>query len=281
MRGGAELIEFLKQKAKTIRRDSIEMIRAGGMGWLGGSFSQADIVAALVFHHMRHDPKNPEWPQRDRLIVSKAHCCETIYAALAESGYFSKKEYESYGKLGALLQAHTDRRVPGIEYSGGSLGQGLSFALGQALTARMEAPRDSSNLRATGFRVFCIVGDGESNEGQVWEAAMAAAHYRVDNLVVLVDHNKFQSSGSVEERMNYTPLREKWRSFGWDTIEIDGHSFDEILKALERADGVRDAPHAIIAHTVKGKGVPEFENRNLHFCPISDEMYARALEALR
>ena len=281
MKQGEERSRFLEQKAKIIRRDAVEIIRAGGTGWLGGSFSQADIVTALVFHHMRHDPENPQWAERDRLIVSKAHCCETVYAALAESGYFSKREYESYGKIGALLQAHTDRRVPGVEYSGGSLGQGLSFALGQALTARIGAPKDSSGRAEARFRVFCILGDGESNEGQVWEAGMAAAHYQVDNLVAIVDHNKFQSGGSVEERMNMMPLREKWISFGWDTVEIDGHSIDEILGALERADGVAGAPHAIIAHTIKGRGVPAFENANLHFCSVTDEMYSQALAALQ
>jgi transketolase len=281
MKKGKDGIAFLEEKAKVIRRDAVEMIRAAGTGWLGGSFSQADIVATLFFHHMRHDPKRPDWDDRDRLIVSKAHCCETVYAALAESGYFSKKEYASYGKDGALLQAHTDRRVPGVEYSGGSLGQGLSFALGQALVARMGASKDSFGRPINRFRVFCILGDGESNEGQVWEAAMAGAHYRVDNLVAIVDHNRFQSSGSVEERMNTVPLREKWLSFGWDTVEIDGHDIGAILNALERTDGVRGVPHAIVAHTVKGRGVPAFENANFHFCPITDEMYAQAMTALK
>ena len=281
MKQGGDRSRFLEQKAKIIRRDAIEMIRASGMGWLGGSFSQADILTALVFHHMRHDPKKPQWAERDRLIVSKAHCCETVYAALAEAGYFSKREYESYGRLGALLQAHTDRRVPGVEYFGGSLGQGLSFGLGQALTARIGAPKDSSGRSVARFRVFCIIGDGESDEGQVWEAGMAAAHYHVDNLVAIVDHNKFQSSGSVEERMNTMPLREKWISFGWDTVEIDGNNIDEILVALERADGSTGAPHAIIAHTIKGRGVPAFEKSNLHFCSITDEMYSQALAALQ
>ncbi len=274
MKQGEGRLRILEQKAKIIRRDAIEIIRAGGKGWLGGSFSQADIITALVFHHMKHKPENPQWAERDRLIVSKAHCCETVYAALAESGYFSKKEYKSYGKIGALLQAHTDRRVPGVEYSGGSLGQGLSFGLGQALTARIGAPKAR-------FRVFCILGDGESDEGQVWEAGMAAAHYHVDNLVAIVDHNKFQSCGSVEERMNTMPLRDKWISFGWDTVEINGNSIDEILSALERADNITGAPHAIIAHTIKGKGVPAFEDGNLHFCSITDEMYSQALAALQ
>lgn len=265
---------FLEEKAKIVRRDAIDMMRAGGGGWLGGSFSQADIISALLFHHMKHDPKRPEWEERDRLIVSKAHSCETVYSALAEAGYFSKEEYKRYGQRGALLQAHTDRGVPGVEYSGGSLGQGLSFALGQALVARM----GSSTPR---YRVFCILGDGESNEGQVWEAAMAAVHYRVDNLVAFVDHNRFQSSGRVEERMNDLPLLKRWDGFGWDAVEIDGHDMSAILEALERADGNPGTPHAIIARTVKGRGVPEFENKNLHFSAISDEMYEQAMAVLK
>ena len=275
-----KLIKALAEKAKTLRRDAVEMIKAGESGWIGGSFSQADIVTALVFHHMKHDPKNPQWADRDRLIVSKAHCCETVYAALGEAGYFSKKEFANYGQFGALLQAHTERIVPGIEYSGGSLGQGLSFALGEALAARIEAPKDKSGKPVPRFRVFCIIGDGESNEGQVWEAIMAAAHYKVDNLVAIVDHNKFQSGATVAERINLMPLSEKWRVFGWDTTEIDGHNFNEILGALENAAKVKGRPSAIIAHTTKCKGVPSFEHKNLHFCALSDEMYAEAIKAL-
>ncbi len=275
-----KLIKALAEKAKTLRRDAVEMIKAGESGWIGGSFSQADIVTALVFHHMKHDPKNPQWADRDRLIVSKAHCCETVYAALGEAGYFSKKEFANYGQFGALLQAHTERIVPGIEYSGGSLGQGLSFALGEALAARIEAPKDKSGKPVPRFRVFCIIGDGESNEGQVWEAIMAAAHYKVDNLVAIVDHNKFQSGATVAERINLMPLSEKWRVFGWDTTEIDGHNFNEIFGALENAAKVKGRPSAIIAHTTKCKGVPSFEHKNLHFCALSDEMYAEAIKAL-
>ena len=276
-----KLIKELEGKAKILRRDAIEMIKAGESGWVGGSFSQADIITALYFHHMKHDPQNPEWEDRDRLIVSKAHCCETVYTALGEAGYFPKKEYQSYGKLGAVLQAHTERIVPGVEYSGGSLGQGLSFALGEALAARIGAPKDKSGRPLPRFRVFCIVGDGESDEGQIWEAALAAAHYKVDNLIAIVDHNKFQSSGKVEERINLAPLPEKWQAFGWDVAEIDGHNFNEILSALEKADEVQGKPHVIIAHTVKCKGVPSFEHKNLHFCKLTDDMYAEAIEALK
>lgn len=276
-----KVIKKLEEKAKILRRDAVEMIRAGESGWVGGSFSQADIIAALMFHHMKHDPRNLQWEERDRLIVSKAHCCETVYAALGEAGYFSKKEYQSYGKFGATLQAHTERKVPGVEYSGGSLGEGLSFALGEALAARIDASKDASGRPMPRFRVFCIVGDGESNEGQIWEAVMASTHYKADNLVAIVDHNKFQSSGTVEERINMMPMAEKWQAFGWDTTEINGHDFNDILSALEKADKVKGKPHAIIAHTIKCKGVPSFEHKNLHFCKLSDEQYAEAIEALK
>jgi transketolase len=276
----AELLNDLQNKAKTIRRESIRMIKAAGLGWVGGSFSQADIVTALVFHHMKHNPKDPKWADRDRLIVSKAHCCETVYAALGEAGYFSKAEFDKYGKLGAILQAHTERTAPGVEYSGGSLGQGLSFALGEALSARIGAPKDINGRPIPRFRVFCILGDGECNEGQVWEAVMAAAHYKVDNLVAIVDHNKYQSGAKVVDRIDWTPVAPKFAAFNWDTVEIDGHDFNQILGVLERADKTPGKPHAIIANTIKCKGVPSLENKNVHFCAITDEIYQDAMKAL-
>jgi transketolase len=275
------LIKKLEEKAKIIRRDAITMIKAGGLGWVGGSFSQADIIATLVFHTMKHDPKNPSLEDRDRLIVSKAHCCETVYAALGEAGYFSKEEYQHYGKYGAKLQAHTEKTTPGIEYSGGSLGQGLSFALGQAMAARIDAPKDSAGKPIPRYRVFCILGDGELDEGQVWEAVMAAAHYKVDNLYAFVDHNKYQSGGRVVDRINITPLAVKWRAFGWHTEEINGHNFEEILNAIDRAEKTPGRPHVIIAHTIKCKGVPTLENKNVHFCKLTDEMYEEAVKALK
>lgn len=267
------LISHLKEKALTVRKDALLLMKQSGICWIGGSFSQADIVTALVFHHMRHDPKKPQWEDRDRLIVSKSHCCETVYAALAESGYFSKDLYYSYAKCNAVLQAHTDRKAPGIEYSGGSLGQGLSFSIGEALGAR--------EANATRYRVFCIMGDGELDEGQAWEGIMSAAHYKVDNLIAIIDHNKFQSTAEISVKLNIEPISEKWRTFGWDVTEIDGHDFKQILAALERADSVTGKPHVIIAHTVMTKGVPAFENKNYHWAWLSDEMYAQAMEALK
>ena len=274
-----KLIKELEGKAKILRRDAIEMMKAGEFGWVGGSFSQADIITALYFHRMKHDHKNPEWEDRDRLIVSKAHCCETVYAALGEMGYFPREEFSSYGKLGATLQAHTERAVPGVEYSGGSLGQGLSFAVGEALAARIGAPKDQSGRPMPHYRVFCILGDGECDEGQVWEAAMAAAHYKIDKLTAFVDHNEFQSSGTVSERMGLEPLAEKWRAFGWDAVEIDGHNFLQILNALDEADNHKKQPSMIILNTVKGKGVSFMENNvDFHGVPPNEMEYNIAME---
>ena len=276
-----KLIQELVVKAKMVRKDSVEMLKAAGYGWIAGSFSQADIITALVFHHMKHDPQNPQWENRDRLIISKAHCCETVYAALGEAGYFSKKEFMSYGRLGGLLQAHTERTVPGIEYSGGSLGQGLSFAFGEALGARIGMTENGSGRPIPRFRVFCIVGDRECDEGQIWEAALTASHYQVDNLTAFVDYNELQSSGDKSDRLNLETLAERWRAFGWKVTDIDGHNLTEILGALERTDKITGKPKVIIAHTVKSKGVPSFECRNLHFCKFTDDMYAEAIKELQ
>ena len=268
-----ELLKSLKEKAKILRRHAVTMIKSSGIGWLGGSFSEAEIITALYFHHMKHTPKDPKWLERDRLIISKAHSCEMVYAALAETGYFSKEEFSSYGRIDAMLQAHTDRRtVPGVEFSGGSLGQGLSFSIGEALAAKIDTSDRS---------IFCILGDGECDEGQIWEAAMTAAHYKLDNLTVLLDHNKFQSTDEVARKMNLDPLGEKWRAFGWHVIEIDGHELKQILDTLDFIGEIKYKPHIIICHTVKGKGVPAFEGKNLHFVKVTDEMYAEAMSALQ
>lgn len=267
-----KIIKMLEEKAKILRKYTLIMIKSAGIGWLGGSFSEAEIVTALYFHHMRHNPQDPNWNERDRLVVSKAHCCEMVYAALGEAGYFPKDEFQKYGKMGAMLQAHTDKRtVPGIEYSGGSLGEGLSFAVGQALAAKIDGMK---------YRVYCILGDGECDEGQVWEAAMFAAHYKLDNLTVLLDHNKFQSTGAVRDKIVLDPLTKKWDSFGWYVIEIDGHDFKQLLDALDKVGQVEGRPQIIVCHTIKGKGVPAFEGKNLHFVKVTDEMYNEALKFL-
>jgi transketolase len=275
-----ELVKNLEAKSKILRRHSIQMIKAAGKGWIGGSFSEAEIMTSLIFHQMKHDPKNPNWAERDRLVLSKAHCCEIHYAALAEAGYFSKESFFSYGKFGGLLQPHSERTVPGVDYSGGSLGIGLSFAVGQALAAKIDAHKDSTQRTLPRYRVYCIIGDGECNEGQIWEAAMAAAHYRLDNLIAIIDKNEYQSTGPVVEIMNTKSLADKWKSFSWNTLEIDGHEVKQILDALDMADNNFGSPSVIIAHTIKGKGVPSFEGK-IHFTNLTEEMYQEAMKALR
>jgi transketolase len=230
---------------------------------------------------MRIDPAKPRWQDRDRLIISKAHCCETVYSALALRGFFGLHELTSYGKINATLQAHVNRKAKGVDFSGGSLGQGLSFALGSALAARIESPKDSTGRVLPRFRVFCILGDGECDQGQVWEAAMAAAHYEVDNIIAIVDNNKYQRALPVADTMNLEPFADKWRAFNWDVHEINGHDFTEILTELNKANQVNGKPHVIIAHTVKCKGVPSFMNKNLHYCTLTDDMYEEAIKALK
>jgi len=274
-----KLIKDLEEKAKTLRRHTISMINDAGMGWIGGSFSETEIITCLLFHHMKHDPKKPDWSERDRLILSKAHCCEMLYAALGEAGYFSKEHFNSYGKFGALLQAHSQTTTPGVEYSGGSLGTGLSFAVGEALATKIDRSGKSPNSQ--GFNVYCILGDGECDEGQVWEAALAASHFELDNLAAIIDRNDYQSTGKVVDIMRLEPFTEKWRDFSWHVIDIDGHDIAQIIDALNEANNTPDKPTAIIAHTIKGKGVPSFEERRLHFTKITDEMYSEAMEVLK
>lgn len=273
-----ELINNLEEKAKLLRRHTIEMIRNAGKGWIGGSFSEAEIFTALFFYHMRIDPQNPNWPDRDRLILSKAHCCEMHYAALGEAGYFPKKYFTTYGKFGGILQAHSQRTVPGVDYSGGSLGTGLSFAVGEAIAAKLFS-RKTSNGTIPRNRVYCIIGDGECDGGQIWEAALSAAHYKLGNITTIIDRNRYQSTGPVDAIMEIEPLSEKWRSFLWNVIEVDGHNIGQILDGLEASKKITDIPSIIIANTVKGKGVPSFENK-VHFSPLTEDMYNEAMKAL-
>ena len=283
--GNDELVKNLEVKARKLRLASLFVMKEMGIGWLGGSFSSADVVTALLFHRMRHDPKNPQWPERDRLIISKGHSCELVYAALAEAGYFPREELKTYSHPGARLQTHVNIRTPGIDYSGGSLGLGLSFAVGSAAGAYIQTAEANlaapTRSHAPRYRVYCIVGDGECNEGQVWEAAANGSHYRLDNLTAIIDHNHFQSTGAVEKKLNMLSLAEKFRSFGWEVREIDGNNMGEVIKTLDWAAGVQGKPQAIIAQTVKGKGMPTYENTNCHFVKITDEMIKIGQEALK
>ncbi|MGO0121942.1 transketolase [Desulfothermobacter acidiphilus] len=248
-----ELLARLQVKAKELRRHVVRMTAAAGSGHPGGSLSAADIVATLYFAVLRLDPAHPTAPDRDRFILSKGHAAPLLYAALAERGFFPPAELLTLRKLGSRLQGHPDmRKLPGVEMSTGSLGQGLSVGVGMALAGRLDG-RD--------YRVYVLLGDGECQEGQVWEAAMAAAHYRLDNLVAILDYNGLQIDGPVSEVMNLEPVADKWRAFGWQVQEIDGHDFGQILEALAAAEKVKGKPSMIIARTVKGKGVSFMEHQ--------------------
>ena len=244
-------ISFLQEKAINIRCSVIESLHAAASGHLGGSLGLADVFSVLYFHVLRHKPQEPEWIDRDRMILSIGHVAPVLYAALAESAYFPKDELLTLRKLGSRLQGHPGRDfgLPGIELSAGSLGQGLGVAVGIALMHKHEN-RDT--------RTFCILGDGELQEGSVWEAAMSAAHYKLDNLVAIIDRNKVQIDGHTENVMSLKPLDEKWKSFGWDVLQCDGNSIEELLKSFEYRSSAK--PIVIIAHTKMGSGVPEIEN---------------------
>jgi len=263
----------LRGMAKKLRRHIITMTATAGSGHPGGSLSAADIVTALYFRVMRHNPQNVQWADRDRFILSKGHAAPVLYAALAESGYFPVEELATLRKLDSRLQGHTDRNLtPGVEMSTGSLGMGLSFGVGVALAGKLDH-RD--------YCTYVLLSDGECEEGQIWEAALSAAQFKLDNLVAIVDCNKMQLSGWTRDIMNLEPLDQKWQAFGWHGIDIDGHDFSQILAALQEARKIRTKPIVIIAHTIKGKGVSFMEN-NVKFhgkTPTAEEA-KRALREL-
>ncbi|MGI9861388.1 transketolase [Moorella naiadis] len=243
----------LAATAQRIRRHIISMIGAAGSGHPGGSLSAADIMTALYFKVMRLDPSRPDWTERDRFVLSKGHAAPVLYATLAERGFFPVDKLTTLRHLGSPLQGHPDRKsLPGVEVSTGSLGHGLAVANGMALAGRLDG-RD--------YRVYVLMGDGELEEGMVWEGAMAAAHYHLDNLTAIVDHNHLQIDGRVEEVMSPEPVAAKFQAFGWEVLAIDGHDCGQILKALERARETKGRPTVIIAETIKGKGVSFMENQ--------------------
>ena len=264
---------FLEDMAGKIRIDIIRQIHAAGSGHPGGSLSAADIITYLYFAEMEIDPQNPDSKMRDRFVLSKGHAAPALYAALAERGYFPKEDLLSLRKLGSMLQGHPDKKhIPGVDMSTGSLGQGISAAVGMALANKIDG--------AAG-RVYTLLGDGELQEGLVWEAAMAASHYRLDDLTAFVDWNGLQIDGKNEAVMTVTPIDEKFRAFGWDVQMIDGHDFDQIAEAIETAKKVQGQPQVIIAKTVKGKGVSFMENEaGWHGKAPSDEQARQAVEEL-
>lgn len=268
-----ERLEQLRDKARVIRRHIITMVGAAGSGHPGGSLSAADIVTALYYEVMRIDPRRPDWPERDRFVLSKGHAAPVLYAALAERGYFPVEELTTLRKLGSPLQGHPDmRKVPGVEMSTGSLGQGLSAANGMALAGKLDG-RD--------YRVFVMLGDGEIQEGQIWEAAMAAAHYKLDNVIAFLDYNGLQIDGPVEEIMSPAPVADKWRAFGWEVQEIDGHDMAAILDAVARVREVKGRPSMIVARTVKGRGCSFMENQvGWHGSAPKPEQVEQALKEL-
>jgi transketolase len=272
------LIKKLSEIALTIRRNSLVMTTKAASGHPGGSLSCADILAAIYFHQLRYDPENPNWEGRDRFILSKGHAAPAFYAALAIAGFFPTEELWKLRKLGSMLQGHPDmRKTPGVDASTGTLGQGLSIGVGMALAFRLDG-KDN--------RVYVLLGDGELDEGQVWEAAMSAAHYKIDNLTAIVDYNRQQLSGCTEKIMNLEPIVDKWKAFGWHVIQIDGHDMKQILDALDEAEKIKGKPTVILAYTIKGKGVPMLEKLFLagdckyHGTPLTETELARALEEL-
>ncbi|NEZ46716.1 transketolase [Clostridium niameyense] len=243
----------LKEIAKQIRKDIVYMLTESGSGHPGGSLSAVEILTTLYFNEMNVDPKNPRDLGRDRFVLSKGHAAPVLYSALARRGFFSVDELKTLRKLGSMLQGHPNMNdVPGVDMSTGSLGQGISAAVGMALAGKL----DKSN-----YRVYALLGDGELEEGQVWEAAMAAAHYKLDNLTAFVDYNGLQIDGPCTEVMSAVPIADKYLAFGWNVIEIDGHNFEEILEAIDKAKSVKEKPTMIICKTVKGKGVSFMENQ--------------------
>ncbi|MGI6202559.1 MAG: transketolase [Eubacteriales bacterium] len=266
-------LERLQRAAKNIRLGAVEAVYSASSGHPGGSLSIADVLAYLYFEEMNIDPADPKKPGRDRLVLSKGHVTPGLYAALAERGFFPKEELKNFRQIDSFLQGHPDMKdTPGVDMTTGSLGLGFSAACGMALGSRIKGYKN---------RVFAIVGDGELEEGQIWEAAMFASHYKLDNLTAFVDFNGLQIDGKITEVMNPTPIPEKFAAFGWNVIEIDGHDFEAIEGAVKAAKECKDKPTAIICHTVKGKGVSFMENvAKWHGSAPNKEQYEQAVAEL-
>ena len=266
-------IEELTKKALEIRKGIIEAVYQAQSGHPGGSLSIADVLTVLYFNEMNIKPEEPRWEDRDRLVLSKGHCSPALYSCLANKGYFPVENLKTFRKIDSYLQGHPDKnKVPGVDMTTGSLGQGLSAANGMAIAGKMDK-KD--------YRVYCILGDGEIEEGQIWEAAMTSSKYRLDNLCVIVDNNNLQIDGTIEEVMSPYPIDEKFKSFGFEIIKIDGHDIEEIIKAFEVARNIKDKPTCIIAKTIKGKGISYMENQaSWHGKAPNEEQYKEAITEL-
>jgi len=267
--------KYLSDLALQIRRHIVTMLGAAGSGHTGGSLSITDILTVLYFAELRHDPRNPGWPLRDRLVLSKGHGAPALYATLAQAGYFSTEILKTLRKLGSSLQGHPDmNKTPGVEMSTGSLGQGLSVACGMAAAAKTGPGQFA-------FRVYALLGDGELDEGQVWEAAMSAPHFALSNLCAIVDYNGLQIDGEVCRVMNLEPLAQKWAAFNWRVLPVDGHDYGQLLAALDAARGETNQPTVILAKTTKGKGVSFTENQACwHGIAPNEEQVCHALDEL-
>lgn len=273
MAGKKADLPHLKSKALANRKEILNMLYTAGSGHPGGSLSAVEILLSLYEYKMKHDPDNPQWDERDRLLISKGHITPAVYVTLADQGYFPKEELKRFRKFGSILQGHVHTKVPGVEFNTGSLGHGLSVANGIALGAK---------LLKKPMSTYCLMGDGEIQEGSVWEAAMTAAHFKLDNICAIIDYNKVQENGPTNEIKNLEPLAEKWRSFGWFAIEVIGHDFKQLIAALDQFDTVKNKPFVIIAHTIKGKGVAFMEgNRNWHGKAPNKEQLEEALSIVK
>ena len=267
-------IKNLEDISKNIRKNIVEMVYSASSGHPGGSLSITDILTVLYFHEMNVNINNPKDEDRDRLVLSKGHCSPALYAVLAEKGYFPKEDLKTFRKIDSYLQGHPDmKKIPGVDMSSGSLGQGLSVSNGMALAGKLDK-KD--------YRVYCVMGDGEIEEGEVWEAAMTSSHYKLDNLCVIVDNNNLQIDGKINEVMSPYPIDKKFESFGFNVININGHDFNEIITALETAKKIKEKPTAIIAKTIKGKGISYMENEaSWHGKAPNEEQYNIAIEELK
>ena len=276
-----EKVKFLEEKANQVRQSIIESLVAAGSGHTAGPLGMADIFTAMYFHILNHDPKNPDWPERDRLILSNGHICPVQYAAMAHAGYFPVEELKTLRKFGTRLQGHPHRgALPGIETTSGPLASGLSQAVGMAIAAKMDGSLGSAATKK--INIYCFMSDAEHASGQIWEAALLAGKLKLDNLTGLIDRNNIQIDGMTEQVMPLEPLREKYEAFNWHVLEINGHDFQEINSAFETAKTIYEKPVLIIAHTIPGKGIPEIEfDYKWHGIPPKPEEAKKFLDQLR